>query len=81
MTTTLIAPSGPRFTGATIEEAVKAAGLRAAGGTAYVPSLTLSMDDHYCLVGAGITSVTVGEPPAEEVATLDATQSITSPAP
>lgn len=63
MTITLIAPgpTGERFTGDTVEEAVKAAGLRAAGGVAHLPTLAITMDEHYCLVGAGITSVTLEE--------------------
>lgn len=65
---TLIAPGGaPRFTGATVEEAVKAAGLRVQGGAAYLaPGATLAIDDHYCLVGAGITDLLFQAPPAEE---------------
>ena len=66
-TITIIAPNGARDTGATVEAAVKSAALSAVGGTVYLNgSSTLTLDEHYCLIGAGICTISVGAPPAEE---------------
>ena len=81
MTTVLVAPSGKQFSGASVDAAVKQAGLSAIGGTAYLDSTApLDINDHFALVGAGIVSVSFATPPAAP-APAPAPASIPAPAP